>query len=64
MAKVQKRKCPKWLLRALYFVGRVILLVCDYLDDREINGSSLQLFENLQKMFSIPVDDDSKTETT
>lgn len=56
-----KRKCPKWLIRALLFVGRVILLVCDYLDDREINGSSLQLFENLQKMFEIP-EEDSKSE--
>lgn len=55
-----KRKCPRWLLRALYFIGRVILLVVDYLDDKEINGSSLQLFENVQKMFSLP--EDSKNE--
>lgn len=55
MAKT-KRKCPRWLIRALYFIGRVILLVVDYLDDKEINGSSLQLFENVQKMFSLPED--------
>lgn len=63
MAKVKKtRKAPLWLLRVLAFAGRAILIIVDYLDDNEMNGSSLDFFNRIKSMFEVAEDSESSPE--
>lgn len=42
----EKRQVPRWVIRLLIYVGRALLLLADWLDNRKLDGSAEDWFHD------------------